>query len=223
MNSRFQNLGLAVAGACAALAVGMTPALAHPHVFIEARTTVLYDKGSFGGLEHRWTFDEFYTATAIEGLDANKDGVYDRNELAELAKVNIEGLKEFAYFTFPAVAGKEVKLADVKDYYLEHKEGALTLVFTVPFAQPVPADAKDFKFSVADPTFFIGFDWAKTDAVKMSDNAPKNCKLTVGSEETADKDKPDTSEEAQLRGAFAQQFGGGMVSADRTVSAICPK
>ena len=50
---------------------------------------------------HKWMFDEFYTAMAIEGLDKNKDGVYDREELAELAKVNIEGLKDFAYFTFP--------------------------------------------------------------------------------------------------------------------------
>ena len=28
------------------------------------------------GIRHAWTFDEFYTAMAVEGLDANKDGVY---------------------------------------------------------------------------------------------------------------------------------------------------
>lgn len=209
-------------GACAALLAGLlgmltTKAVAHPHVFIEARTKILYDKGTFTGFEHRWTFDEFYTQTAIEGLDANKDGVYDRNELAELAKVNIEGLKEFGFFTFPTLAGAEIKLAEVKEYWLEHKDGVLTLVFTLPLAQAVKADAKDFKFAVADPTFFIGFEWAKSDAVTFSEAAPKTCKATVGSGSEGGQ----KSDEQALRGAFSQQFGG-MVGADRTVTATCP-
>ena len=213
-----------IAGALlsAAAAAGPTaPALAHPHVFIEARTKILYDKENFTGVEHRWTFDEFYTQTAIEGLDVNKDGVYDRQELAELAKVNIEGLKEFAYFTYPKLAGKDVAFGEVTDYWLEHKDGALTLVFTLPFAAQVPANAPDFKLGVADPTFFIGFDWAKEGAVSFSDNAPKTCKFTMGSAEPQQGTPP--SDDQALRGAFAQQFGGGMMAPDRTVSIICPK
>jgi hypothetical protein len=52
------------------------------------------------GIRQAWTFDEFYTAMAVEGLDTNKDGVYSKEELAPLAKVNVESLKEFDYFTF---------------------------------------------------------------------------------------------------------------------------
>ncbi|MDX2205083.1 MAG: DUF1007 family protein [Hyphomicrobiaceae bacterium] len=215
---RSARLALAVAVA----AVGASAAArAHPHMFVEARTIIHYDGGKFVSLEHRWTFDEFYTATAIEGLDANKDGVYDRQELAELAKVNIEGLKEFAYFTFPKAAGKEIKFADVTDYHLEHKEGALTLVFKLPFEAAVPADAKDFHFSVADPTWFIAFDWAKSDAVRMSDGAPRTCQVRIGSESGQPKPADKTEEEA-LRGAFSQQFGN-MVSEDRSVYATCPR
>ncbi|TMJ63980.1 MAG: DUF1007 family protein, partial [Alphaproteobacteria bacterium] len=96
--SRPLGAGLLAAGMLAALAASAT---AHPHVWITVETTVLYDKGTFTGLQHKWTFDEFYTAMAIEGLDKNKDGIYDREELAELAKVNVDGLKEFGYFTYP--------------------------------------------------------------------------------------------------------------------------
>lgn len=208
--------------AAAALVAGSLPALSHPHMFVEARTTVLYQGGKFAGLEHRWTFDEFYTATAIEGLDANKDGVYDRQELAELAKVNIEGLKEFAYFTYPKVAGKEIKFGEVKDYYLEHKDGALTLVFTLPFEAPVAAEARDFEFAVADPTFFIAFDWAKTDAVRLSEGAPKTCSIRIGPETTSQPKPAEKSEDEALRGAFSQQFGSA-VSEDRTAHASCPR
>ena len=89
-------------------ALALPQALAHPHVFIETRTKVLHDKGAFTGVQHSWTFDEYYSATAIDGLDANKDGVYSREELAELAKVNIDGLKEFGFFTFPSTGGNAV-------------------------------------------------------------------------------------------------------------------
>jgi ABC-type uncharacterized transport system substrate-binding protein len=153
---------------------------AHPHVFITVQTTVLYDKGAFVGVSHKWTFDEYYTTMAIEGLDTNKDGVYDREELAELAKVNIEGLKDFAYFTFPALAGKELALGEARDYWLEHKGGLLSLYFTLAFAQPVLAEAKGLTISVYDPTYFIAFDLAKTDPVKLSKDAPKGCVAKVG-------------------------------------------
>ncbi len=116
---------------------------------------------------------------AIEGLDKNKDGVYDREELAELAKVNIEGLKDFAYFTFPALAGKEIALGEARDYWLEHKDGLLSLHFTLPFASPVLSEAKGLTISVYDPTYFIAFELAKTNPARISEGAPKGCEAKV--------------------------------------------
>jgi ABC-type uncharacterized transport system substrate-binding protein len=198
------------AGLLTALTVGAT---AHPHVWISVQTTVLYDKGAFTGLQHTWTFDEFYTAMAIEGLDKNKDGIYDREELSELAKVNIDGLKEFAYFTYPVLAGQDVKVLDARDYWLEHKDGALSLHFTVPFAQPVPAKAKDFAFVVEDPAYYIAFVPAKTDPVKMAEGAPKSCKVHMGIPEKAGDDAE----------RLAKAFAGlaTPVSAAKAVSIAC--
>src|SRR5581483_2923963 len=205
----------AVAVAAAAWLATLTGGVrAHPHGWITVETTVLYDKGQFTGLRHRWTFDEYYTAMAIEGLDKNKDGIYDRDELSELAKVNIDGLKEFGYFTYPVVAGKDVKLKDPQDYWLEHKDNALSLVFTVPFVEPVPQNAKDFAFVVQDPEFFIAFLPAKTDPVKFSDGVPKSCKATIGNP----KHEGDDADE-RLAKAFAQL--ARPVSATKAVSIDC--
>jgi ABC-type uncharacterized transport system substrate-binding protein len=33
------------------------------------------------GIRHAWTFDEFYSAMAVQGLDTNGDGVYSAEEL----------------------------------------------------------------------------------------------------------------------------------------------
>ena len=155
---------LALALLCGAFA---SPANAHPHVWITVQTTVLHDHGAFVGLGYTWTFDEAYTAMAIEGLDKNKDGIYDREELAELAKVNIDGLKDFSYFTYAFLAGRKLGTGEASDYWLEHKGGLLSLHFTLPFANPVPADAKGLAFTIHDPEFFVAFELAETDAVKL--------------------------------------------------------
>src|SRR5678816_3919749 len=56
---------------------------AHPHVWATVRSEiVLGPNHQITGIRHSWTFDEFYTAMAVEGLDTNKDGIYSKEELS---------------------------------------------------------------------------------------------------------------------------------------------
>jgi len=170
--------GVAIAGALACAAV---PAAAHPHMCVALDATVIYEKGAFTGLEQKWTFsDERYIAEAVEGLDKNKDGKLDRSELDELAKVNVESLQEYDYFTVLAVADQAVKVARAKDYWMEHAAGTLSLHFTVPFAAPVPVGDKALKFVVRDPENFIAFGLEKVPApVRLGSGVPKRCRVTA--------------------------------------------
>jgi ABC-type uncharacterized transport system substrate-binding protein len=99
---------------------GAQPAAAHPHVWVSVRTTVLYENGTIVGLRHAWTFDEYYSIMAIEGLDKDKDGKFTRDELSELAKINVDALKEFGYFTFPRLKDQDLEVTAPTDYWLEH-------------------------------------------------------------------------------------------------------
>lgn len=191
---------------CGLLAAG---ASAHPHVWVTVKSTILYDNGTVTGLQESWTFDEFYTATAIEGLDTNGDGKYDRQELAELAQVNIDGLKEFDYFTFAKLGDGDLGFKPPTDYWLEHTaEGILTLHFTLPLENPVLADAPGFTFSVLDPSYFISFAMAEKEPVQLGAGAPAGCSAAV--HETAD-DEPNEAE--KLQEAFS-----GVLDASGTVS-----
>jgi ABC-type uncharacterized transport system substrate-binding protein len=202
-----------VAAIAAMIAVGALPdtTRAHPHVFVTAATTVLVNNGTIDGFQHVWTFDEMYTAMAVEGLDKNGDEKYSREELAELAKVNIEGLKEFGFFTQVSLGGKAVEVAAPTDYWLEHKDGVLALHFKLPLAKPVLADAKNFAFAMSDPSFFIAFDLAKSDPVRFSDAAPKSCKVQVGSD----------TDSQSLTDALSKQLGSAGFSAPPTFTVHC--
>jgi ABC-type uncharacterized transport system substrate-binding protein len=189
---------------------------AHPHVWINAETTVLYESGTFTGLQHRWTFDELYSSMEVEGLDKNNDGKLDREELAELANFYVSGLKEYAYFTFPAKGGRKVPIDDPRDIWLEHKDSVLSLNFTVPFAKPVLMDEKGFVFSVYDPSFFIAIDMSKPDGMRLAEGTPQPCKVSVVSQAR------DKANLAPLNKAFAAEFGAGMAGGPaRAASVTC--
>ncbi|WP_180490276.1 DUF1007 family protein, partial [Escherichia fergusonii] len=70
------------------------------------------------------------------------------------AQTNVESLKEYAFFTFAKAGGagsqKKEKFNDPIDYYLEYKDSALTLHFTLPFKAPVKTSA--LALEVFDPS-----------------------------------------------------------------------
>ena len=70
---------------------------------------------------------------AIQGLDADGDGVYSKEELEPLAKVNVESLKEFGYFTFVRIGNdeKSLPLKEPVDYWIDYDKTLLTLHFTL--------------------------------------------------------------------------------------------
>ena len=70
-----------------------TPALAHPHVWVTMNTYLVYaPDGSVTGVRHEWSFDDMFSAFATQGLQGKVKGQFSREELAPLAKVNVESL-----------------------------------------------------------------------------------------------------------------------------------
>ena len=57
-----------------------------------------------------WQFDEAFTAFAIQGLDADNDGKLSDDELAPLAKVNVDSLREYAFFTWLTAGEEDLRL-----------------------------------------------------------------------------------------------------------------
>lgn len=215
----FRAIFLCLPVACVMAAGFATSATAHPHVWVAVETTVDYIDGKISGLTQRWTFDEMYTAMAIQGLDTNSDGVYSKEELAELAKVNMEGLKEFGYFTFPKLGETSLALGEPLDYWLDHTNGILALRFTLPLKEQVWANAVGFSFSVHDPSYFIAFDMAKERAVTLASGAPAGCAASVGVPQA------EAADSQRLGEAFFNELGGANygLAAAKTVSVTCPK
>ena len=160
-----------------ALALGAGAAQAHPHVWITASSELVYaPDGSVTGVRHAWTFDDMFSTYALQGIETKTKGVYSREELAPLAQTNVESLKEFAYFTFAKADGKKEKFVEPVDYFLEYKDAALTLHFTLPLKTPLKP--KQLALEVFDPSFFIDFKLDEKNPVRLV-GAPAACQMNV--------------------------------------------
>lgn len=199
-----------------------TPRLAsaHPHVWVTMETEIVFTPSKeITAFRHKWTFDEGYTSFAIQGLDKNGDGTYTREELAELAEVNIASLKDFEYFTFPKLGKAVAERLAPRDYYLEHAAGRLTLYLTIPLAIPVPLDKqRDFNLIIYDPSFFVDFAFAATSPVRLS-GGPTTCAATIKNPVT-----PTTSVQALGEAYFTNADAAAELAARyaKTVTLSCP-
>lgn len=185
--------------------VGFAPAAnAHPHVWATVHSEIVFSPDrKITGVKHAWTFDEFYSAMAVQGLDTNGDGTYAKEELDPLAKVNVESLNEFDYFTFVRKAGEEafLPLKDPEDYWVEYDGTVLTLHFTLPLETPLDPGSEGVTVDVYDPTFFVAFGFAEKAAVKIAGAAP-GCAVKV------EEPDPESAETAKaLSEAFFSQLG----------------
>jgi ABC-type uncharacterized transport system substrate-binding protein len=153
------------------------PAAAHPHVFVDAREELVFDPaGKITSVRHIWQFDEAFSAFAVQGLDKNGDGKLDDDELQPLAKVNVDSLQEYDFFTILTVGKQRQTFVPPKEYWLEFRGSRLTLFYTLPLKTPVAMNGKA-TLEVFDPEYFVAFDFPKDAAIKL-DGAPKNCGST---------------------------------------------
>jgi ABC-type uncharacterized transport system substrate-binding protein len=152
-------------------------AQAHPHVWVTMRTELVYaPDGAITGIRQAWSFDDMFSTFATQGLESKEKGKFTREELAPLAKVNIESLKEYDYFTYATADGAKADLTEpAPGYWLDYADQVLTLNFTLPFKTPVKA--KELKIEIYDPTIFVDFSFAKEKPAQLV-GAPK-CKLDV--------------------------------------------
>ncbi len=152
-------------------------ALAHPHVFVDVNAELIFDEtGKIKAVGNVWQFDDAFSAFATEGLDLDGDGKLGDAELQPLAKINVESLADFGYFTHLSVDGTEQGFTPPTEYWLQYDGSLLTLFFTLPLDLPV-AVGKDTTLEIFDPEYFVAFNFPGEHPLTLN-GAPAGCTAT---------------------------------------------
>jgi len=173
------------------------PAQAHPHEFVTMQMTAQFDGQSrMTGLTYTWTFDEFFTAYAVEGQDANKNGKAEPKELDALLKEilgNIEGIQYFTVFD-KRLSVPQFAAAQPLSSTLENRQ--LRVRFNVPFSKPMNLQGKKARFAIYDDQFYIAMNYDPDQKAIQVDGGKSQCKSEI--------ERPDPDEELA---AFASSLG----------------
>ena len=131
-----------------------SPAWAHPHAWIDLRSTVVLDSaGRVTAIEQEWLIDQFYTIFLTEELSG---ALGTRAEaLAALSRSHLQNLRAYDYFTEVRAGGAKISLRTVSEFESELREGRLWMRFVVPLATTVDPARQAFTFAVFDPTYYI--------------------------------------------------------------------
>ncbi len=134
-------------------------AIAHPHIFAEARLEIVSDeKNEISELRNVWRFDELFSSSVVLDFDKNANAQLDPEELAEVGKTVLDSLQEYDYYTTIFDNGKNVKVQKPAEIHADYKDGQLLLFFSVKPAEPIALKGK-MSFGVYDPSMYTAMDF----------------------------------------------------------------
>lgn len=160
------------------LALSAAPALAHPHIFIDAKATIVFnDAGELVGIRHAWTFDEAFSVWQMQGLDTNNDGTTSSAEMQELADESMLGLAEYGFYTSAGEGSGSISFVAMGDAKFTHENGRSTLTFGI--APQTPYRIEDaLEIAVSDPEYYVAISFADASKVTL-ENAPQGCSFRL--------------------------------------------
>lgn len=145
---------LAVAGGLIAMA---SPALAHPHIFMDTALEVLRDdQGRAVSLRVTWTYDQFFSLVLIteRGLDPDADGTLTEEETAALQGFDMNWEPGFAGDTYAFARNHEIALSAPRDGVARYEGGQIVSSHLRDLSEPVSGllVVKNY-----DPTYYTEY------------------------------------------------------------------
>ncbi|KQO75777.1 DUF1007 family protein [Rhizobium sp. Leaf262] len=173
-----KNVNLAVA-ACLSTCLVPLSAMAHPHIFAEARMEIIEGpNGNVQEVRNIWRFDEMFSASVVLDYDKNSDAKLDKEELADIGNTVHESLAEFSYYTFITLNGKAVDFGKPDAIHVDYKDNQILMFFSVKPQKPLPIKGT-LSFGAWDPTMYTAIDFAKDSDIVVKGPHLAACKHKV--------------------------------------------
>jgi len=147
MNNRFGSL-LFLILLCGTLAGFPRAAQAHPHVWVDYYVNAVSSKDGITKLKFRWHFDDMFTSMVMEDFHVQTLGA---KKVEELRKGAFSNLKNYHYYIYMKLDGKEFDPQDITDFNAEMKGKNIEYTFTINLPHPT----KKLELSLYDPEFYV--------------------------------------------------------------------
>ncbi|MCW4116133.1 DUF1007 family protein [Aurantimonas sp. MSK8Z-1] len=170
-----------ILAAAVVTALSAAPALAHPHVFVDATVAITGDgRGHLASITNSWWMDEIFSSSVIPDFDKNANGKLDEDELAAVGEQVRKSIAEWEFYTFVRKDGTPVAMnpPSVLNVAWSDKTGKLQFRFTMTPKAPVDLKAAQLSVFDFDKSYFVAFNFAGPQSFVLRD-MPKGCKKSL--------------------------------------------
>jgi len=169
-----------LAGLSLLLFVGIFPALAHPHVFINNQMTVLFEAGALQGISFQWTFDDMFSNMILSDYDPKHTGQFDAARIKALKEGAFDNLENYHYFVAMTIGTKPVTHFKI-ERFTPSVTGTNKLVYSffIPLRVAVQAKEQSIRLTVYDDTYFVAFDLLHLEDVTVTAGPDIACDLAI--------------------------------------------
>lgn len=164
--------------AIAALGAMPAAALAHPHIFTDARLEIVAADGRISELRNVWRFDEVFSSSVVMDFDKNGNATLDQDELEEVGNTVLKSLGDYSYYTNLFDNDRPVKVTPPEVIHVDYRDGQLLMFFAVTPAEPMQLKGK-LSIGVYDPTLYTAIDFATDEDIATEGDDFKACSSAV--------------------------------------------
>jgi ABC-type uncharacterized transport system substrate-binding protein len=136
------------------------PAMAHPHVFVDASIEVIFDSENRAtALRIGWTYDDLFSLMIVEdrGLDPDYDAVLTDEASAQLAGFDMQWDAGFPGDTYALLGDAPLPLSRPSDFSASFADGKITSTHLRTFAEPIAIGPDTLLVQVYDPSFYTSY------------------------------------------------------------------
>lgn len=144
---------------------------AHPHVFVQAKVTVVFDASGELGIKLDWFYDDLFSllVTTDLGIDMDGDLILTAAEQTMLDEQIAAWPPEYAGDLEVMQGGVGLTLAEKQDHRMTYEDGLFHEAHLRPVPEIADPDAP-IQIRVYDPTFYTAYDLMRPVAVEGRDD-----------------------------------------------------
>jgi ABC-type uncharacterized transport system substrate-binding protein len=162
------------------LFVSILPALAHPHVFINNKMTVLFDGGKLQGITFQWTFDDMFSSMILSDYDPKHTGQFDAAHVKALKEGAFDNLENYHYFVAITIGTRPHAHFKIERFTPSVAgKNKLVYSFFIPLGVVVQSREQAIRLTVYDDTYFVAFDLLHLDDVAVRAGPDVACALAI--------------------------------------------
>lgn len=155
------------------------PALAHPHVWIDARATLRFEGGKITAIGMSWRFDEMFSDYIIGEYDKDSNGSFDTEETRLIQDEAFSALSDLGWLTHLKIADVAMPLTDYHDFAVAAEDGIVTYSFELQLPEPLDPAGKDITLGVYDDSYYIDVVMEESEPLLFAGDPPEACRFEM--------------------------------------------